>query len=258
MAKYRCPTCGAPHKEMVEHCRQCGAGMDQESRILASNTRTDQTMAADRFRARGIGHFAIWGLVAIAIVLLGAVALGVGRDDENVRWIRDNVPFLEANPDDGWVTFADPDGVLVVDVPGEVVDDEGTFAVEGTTTYSRVVGDQLVVTVGYTEGWGAPTDFTTEENFRVLDAAAEEWAAAQGAEVISDNEIIGHDGHPALDVRLDGLSLPDGAAFGSVRLIRVDDEIVFVQSVSYDTSPDAHGQMRSSLVLGVDQVADEG
>ena len=43
MAKYRCPICGANHKDSPHQCRLCGAVMDGTVELPASNTTTDPT-----------------------------------------------------------------------------------------------------------------------------------------------------------------------------------------------------------------------
>lgn len=254
MAKYRCPTCGAPHKELTDQCRQCGAMMDPSMKAMPTAVQADAELPADKYSPKGISHFILWGALGIIIVLGGAIALGVGSDDDGIQWVRDNVPGLGADPDDGWVAWEDPDEVVATSTPGDLTAD-GEFPVSDFTAFTREVGDTQVVAVGYTtDGYNDGAAEDEDSNIQLLDALAQEWVAAQGGELTTDNDVKGAEGaRPYLDARFDGVSLPDGAAFGNVRLIRVGDEVVFVQTISYEESPDSQARMRGDLEIIADR-----
>jgi hypothetical protein len=232
--------------------------MDPSMKAMPSATQADPGQGAEKYKPKGISHFILWGALGIIIVLGGAIALGVGSDDDGIQWVRDNVPGLASDPDDGWVEWEDAAGVIYVESPGELSED-GEFAVSGTKAFTREVGDTQVVTVGYTTGgYNDGAEGGEDANILLLDDAAHEWAAAQGGELTTDNDVKGAEGdRPYIDATFDGVSLPDGAAFGNVRITRVDDELFFVQTIAYEEDPDSQSRMRGSMKVIADEPPEE-
>ncbi len=227
-------------------------------KAVPAAAQADTRMSAEKRKPKGISHLLLWGALGMIIVLGGAIALGVGGEDGVTQWVRDNVPGLAADPDDGWVAWEDPDGVIYVPTPGELSAD-GQFPVPGMVAYTSEVGNNELVTVGYTtNGYNQGAEEDEDANIVLLEVLAENWADAYGAELLTFNDVQGFRGNrPYLDVQFDGVSLTDGPAFGNVRLMRVGDEMVFVQTIAYPRNPDSHARMVSSLELGVDRPTEE-
>ena len=131
MATYRCPECGASHKEHVPNCRLCGAPLD-----IAVTVRTvtvDRNIAAERFKRKGMGHFIVIGLILVVGIGLAAFFIG-GVDNSPVRSTIYKLPFIDPPVEDTWFAWADPDEVMIVDVPARMESEDQAIDLGSTTS----------------------------------------------------------------------------------------------------------------------------
>lgn len=253
MAKYRCPECGASHKELEEHCRLCGAPIANP--VIVRTATIDKSVSADRFRPKGIGHYAIIGVVIIAVIALAGLALGVIEGGDEVDQVRGEIPVLGRAPD-AWFDWADPDEVLIVEVPAktEEVDDPFTLDDAGTAVraWTTSVGDVTFI-FGYTEGLDFDAEDDSDEARQTLTDAANAIAEQSGGTVIRIGEVHGQvEGHPGIDASYQGLFLAEGPAFGHSRVVLADGELFFVFTVDYEESSDFADRIEDSMLIVAD------
>jgi hypothetical protein len=255
MATFRCPECGASHKEQVRACRLCGAPMEEA--VLYRNVTVDDSMSADRFKSRGLWHFAAMGVLAAVVVVAGAFALGAADNPTLERWAQ-RLPFVDGPVGDAWFAWADPDAVFIVDLPARPVSDDASPDLDlgaPTSTWQTSIGLSQF-TIGITDG----LDYSVPEGInnpgptiRVeLQEAIERLADQQDVQVVDVGDAFSVNGRTAVDALLDGFRVSGGPAFGSVRAMMVDGEILFVQTVDVARNPEMHRRLRSSVVVVAD------
>lgn len=253
MAKNRCKACGAPHKGEVHQCRQCGAQMDPQIVALSAHG-SDQSMSYDRFGKRSMAPLMLVGLGVGLAIVIGAIALGFGRGTSQIEWVRENLPFLGA-PEDEWVTFTAPGDVFVVEMPSDPSEVEGTPQITDggeTSAWEASIGEDFELTAGSTDG----AELESDDPLATLDAALSKVEESMDGTIIEESDApFGVYGYPAIDAVIDGGELPEGPAYLSIRLVLVDGEVVFVQTLSYQENPEEHQRMRDSLLVG-DAVAE--
>ncbi len=254
MAKYRCPECGAAHKDPEPYCRLCGGPMTERAQYQQLNV--DHSIDASRFQRQGMGHFVVFGLILGVALVLAAVWFGLVEGGEEVRDLSNEIPGV-GGAEDQWFLWPDPTERLIVEVPAlpEEASDPLSLADTGDTSHFDIVIGDGVHTIAYTDGLGFTYDEDSPSEARILlEETAEDLAEQQGAIVLRRGEVFNLQGrHPAVDVTYDGLSVGGSPAFGSARLVLADGEIVFVQTLAAQQSPDSFGRLRDSLTFVADQ-----
>lgn len=249
MATYRCPECGASHKEKEEFCRLCGAPIANP--VTYRTATIDKSIAAEKFQPKGVGHFALIG-VAVALVLgLGAIALGIVDGGDEVNQVRGELPSL-GRADDAWFEWADPAEVMVIEVPArpEKVDDPDAVDAAGTdvVAWTTSIGDTTFL-FGHTSG----LDFEDADDLQAateqLEESAEIMAENLGGTTIGVGETFELGDHFAADASYQGVSLPSGPAFGNARFVLADGELYFIATKDYPRDSEAHDRMAGSLAI---------
>lgn len=146
MPSYRCPACGANHKEFQPQCRLCGQSLSS----------TEAAVAATQVVAAGPGGKSIKGVVLLgigAVVIVVAIALVFGLVAGNKSLDRARDKVLPGTLQDGWSALTDPDGGFSVNLPGDRTKATATvtYPVVGgkTTEWTAKVGKDTTLTVGY-------------------------------------------------------------------------------------------------------------
>ena len=80
MAKYRCPICGAAHKEPPTHCRLCG----QDMRDAAFVPMTPKGARVATKQRKGTLRIGVLGALAVLAILVLALVLGFRGDDTEI------------------------------------------------------------------------------------------------------------------------------------------------------------------------------
>jgi hypothetical protein len=188
MAKYRCPYCGANHKEAVHQCRLCGAVIDGTVEMrgaVAVAARPVQT------KKRGMGRLALIGILAVVGLLIAAIALGFTNGDLRFGKIRDRIPFLRTH-DDGWVKVDDAEGGFTVEMPSSRETWSTPFALADNSRlagWKATVGPEITLAVVY--GTMTPAAGTTSQatlNQVVDTMVAEDVANAQPNRTVTVNK----------------------------------------------------------------------
>ena len=112
MAKYRCPSCGAAHKEPPATCRLCGYVMDGSVATAISGP----TAAAPPPENRSALGLAVIGIVVVLVLGIGALVLHVSSGNATVTKAIDKLPGTGSTPT-GWKVVTDAAGGFTVQLP---------------------------------------------------------------------------------------------------------------------------------------------
>src|SRR5690606_10843475 len=153
MSTYRCPLCGASHKDDAERCRLCGQSLKADTVAVAPPRATTGPVRAQR----GIKGVVLIGLGLVIALGAVAVAFGLVQENKQVRQAKE----LVTGPVDGWSTQEDHEGRFRVDLPGTRTRslmpvagaDDGTV-----TAWAASVGDDTDLVAG----WGTVTPPLTD------------------------------------------------------------------------------------------------
>jgi hypothetical protein len=229
MSKYRCPVCGAAHKESPEKCRLCGLSMGVISSVPIS-TETRQVSTKKKGIA-DVGLFAIGGVVLLALIF---VILGFTGSNSFLENLRDKIPGSGGN--DGWQEIDDGDGGFTARLPE---DNE-----RRTTPFPLAANGRL-------EQWVAPISAETELSISYarlltlpesnewrsfLEDAAITWGDTLGGQATQITE-SSFRGYPMMSTTIGRLRMEDSGGTvqaGSARayLVLRGDTLFIIQSKS--------------------------
>lgn len=167
MAKVRCPVCGATHKHEVEACRMCGYRMNDEIGVLVTGKSGTRPMAGGR---SGFGKPMLIAVIAVLAIGIIAVLTGLVASNDQINTVRDQIPGVGRDLEDGWVELSVPDGNYTVEFPQAAEEGELDVGNETLTGHRVELGDvELFVGFGTIEGSDA------SDLARLQDVAAELW-----------------------------------------------------------------------------------
>ena len=202
MAKYRCPQCGAGHKDPPATCRLCGYVMDG-----TVDTVTPQKTAAPMKEKKGIGGMVLVGLGFVIGLGILAVVLGFTTGGLSYGRIRNKVgewvPSL-ASKDDGWNQVADAEGGFTIDMPGEATADYVLYPpVENgrMVGWSAHIGTDTRLTVEY----GKVIPVPGENAQATLNRLGDAWIYGTGE--VDKRTDTTFQGYPALDYKIKNIPL---------------------------------------------------
>lgn len=246
MSKYRCAICGSPHPEPVAKCRQCGASMLEDSQIPII-TQSPRNSEADRMKTRSMLPYVLAGLLIVALLGAGAVALGLVETGDEVDTVVARVSPIEEG--DGWIIFEDPDGMFVSETPGDLEVDPAPVALteNGTTVeYTKQVNDQLAVTIAYTEG----AELDTSDPYATLEPIAQNIAGASNGKIFGEPTETSLDGRPAVNFVVDEITIDSVPYELYCRLALLDTgDVLLVATLSTGDPPEQQNRMLSTFVI---------
>ena len=226
MAKYRCPICGAAHKEPPAHCRLCGQDMRDATFVPVGgkSARVATTTKKGTFRIIVIGSL---GVVAIVVL---AVVFGFRGDDDIVDDVRQQLPGLDSTEEVGWRDLTDEAGGYVVELPDLR---SQQFAPFPASTTGRA--EQWVAPIGdetqLSSSWAPVTVPTDRDDTLVVADLADAWATELGGDV-DDRQEISYAGSPAQTITVDGLRYDDQPASARALVVLRGERVYVVQSLS--------------------------
>lgn len=157
MAKYRCPVCGATHREMPEMCRLCGQLMGENS-VVGDFSGNIQT-AVQRKGLGGIVFLVILGVVALVV---GLALAGVGPGAKQIDTVVNKVGLKPRAT--GWTELRDEEGKFSTDFPSndqkQDKDYTSPFSSNKATRWSVNLSGDTIVEVQYVKLDGAGTTTT--------------------------------------------------------------------------------------------------
>jgi hypothetical protein len=232
----------------------CGAPI--ENPITVRNVAVDRSVAAERFAPKRLTYFIWIGLGVVVIVVGGAIITGAVESASIERRIR-QLPLVPDGIEDAWFEWADPNERIIVEVPSlprEASDSQALDLGADTTTFTTTLGDRRIF-IGYTDGLDFEPGEETEESdtTAAFRSAAEAMAQQQDGNVSRVGDLFRRNGSWASDVTIDGLSLDEGVAWGSVRMVMSEGEIYFIETIDYQRNTDPpHDRMRDSMIVVAD------
>jgi hypothetical protein len=233
MAKYRCPICGANHKDPVHQCRLCGAVMDD----------TVDHAGAVALRARpttekkkGLAGFALVGVITVAVILLLAIVMGFTTGDLSVAKVRDKIPFLRTTSD-GWMKVDDPEGGFTVEMPSSRQTTSAVFeaATNGRLTgWTATIGSETTLVVLYGKVAMQPDETSTAALQRLVDKDVSDTKAAAGTRQVKleKQTETNFRGYPAIEYEISGRDVYGKYGYEKAIVFMKGDEFYSLASLS--------------------------
>lgn len=271
MSKYRCPICGAVHKQYQPNCRLCGQSLSGEN--IPVNAPKAATPGSANTSIKGV--FFIGALVVI-VILVAAVAFGVVQSNRAIESAKEVV--LQENTD-GWSplvcvvegtstettpTCTVPQGQgFSVELPGDRTKSITPFALaEGQKmeTWSTTISDDTLLEVVFAPvtdpQTGAPADPKDE---LALQRIADAWLQtkgltretdATGASEVKVDETTFR-GHPALIITTPSsdVTLKNEDAYLQTMLVLRGDVLFVVQTTSIYENAEQFDRMRQTMTF---------
>jgi rubredoxin len=123
MAKYRCPSCGAAHKDPPGTCRLCGYVMDGS---VAIPTQSNVARPVE-VQKKGVASIALIGIILVVVLVGAAIVLNVTSGSSTINKAVDKLPGAPL-ASDGWKRVSDTQGGFSVELPPGPVTTSVPFA----------------------------------------------------------------------------------------------------------------------------------
>lgn len=206
MSKYRCPVCGATHKEQPEKCRLCGQYLG--SRLTGPALQPEVRQAAGT--RRGVADVAVLMIGGVLVIALIFVVLGLTGSNSFLENIRDKIPGLARTEDDGWEEVDDADGGFRVDLPDTAERANATYTLAENSRLEQWVaniGAEVELSVGYAT---LDADFELDpKSDASVNGLANVYQSTVNANFRQDPQRTSFRGYPATTGTIDGLMMAD-------------------------------------------------
>lgn len=278
MPSYRCPACGANHKEFQPQCRLCGQSL---SSTTAAAPAPQVTVKSGGGRStKGVVLLGIGVVVAVVAI---ALVFGLVSGNKAIDKAKDKV--LPGSLQDGWSPLTDPDGGFSVNLPGDRTKASVPFtgSVDGkATTWTAKVGKDTTLTVGYTKverpeyltttsaltrsavqrflrdfqqvkcvkTVSAPTTVSAAPSgAEPIEAACEEYATVEGYPITGLEE-VSLAGMPAIKYQYKITSSSGTTSYVRVLAGLRSDQLYFIRSESVYKDVEQFDRMTESFIIG--------
>jgi hypothetical protein len=227
--KVRCPACGAKNDGI--RCRICGTDLrDDVERPLTQPTPGSAQLRSARLS--GVFLIAIGGVVLIGVL---ALLFGVVEGPQWLTTIRNKIPLISQESEDGWTSFTEPEDRFAAEMP---VDREREVVALGASTTGQAEqwraglgGTSTVPDTVLTITW-APVPPVTEDDVEAsLTSTAEQWGAELGGRVETNDEMT-FQGLPARRVKVTRLEQGGEVASVDAIIVRRREQLVIIASRS--------------------------
>jgi len=227
----RCPGCGAKNSQGSIKCRICSEDLREgHERPLTQPKAGTAVMRSGRLS--GVFALAVVGVVAL---VLAGVLLGLLPGGDVITDLRNKVPFLKAEANDGWEEFAEPAGSFKATLPVDRVTEQVALpAITGAPvdTVSSTLGPDDDPDTELTIAWTTVPVAMGENVQASLNSTAVAWADSLGGKV-QKNQETNFQGQPALVVRIEGMKNAEGDEVTiNALLIRRGELLYMVSSTS--------------------------
>lgn len=242
MAKYKCPVCGAAHKEKPEKCRLCGQSMVSASAV-PDNIGGVKQVAEKRKGLASVMLIALGGVVVIGLV---AVILGLVPSNKVTDGIRDVIPGLKDESKDGWRPIEATNGSFTAEMPGDATYRRVPFNAAGAQMEVAAVklGSETELSIAS----GTITRQGDETDKDLLERLAGAWAQDSGFEVSSQKE-TSFAGYPARLVDQNQGKFLGKTAEQRTLLVLADDVLYVIQSTSVYPDQPQFDRLASTVVF---------
>jgi hypothetical protein len=237
MSKYRCPVCGATHKDQPTKCRLCGQDMSGSSTVPAYTGGSRQSAES----SGGLGSLAIIAIIGVLVIGILAIVLGFTGSNSFINNIRDKIPGLQVDKKDGWTALDDPSGGFIAQMPDGREKNFVAFAPAANgrlDQWSSVIGNETDLTISY----GKVTKADGQSANAALAGFAGTWAATLGGKIESTTE-TGFLGYPAVDVGVRDLTYNGQPATAKAMMVLRGDTLYIIQSESIYSDHPQYGRL---------------
>lgn len=242
MAKNRCPSCGAAHKEPPLHCRLCGYVMDGSAE--APTSVANKTTVAKK---RGAGSLAIIGVVIVVVLAGSALALHVVSGGSTVNKVVEKIGVHGVT--DGWKTVTDPEGGFTVSLPPNAAATSVSFAPADNgqlTGWLATVGDPPKVDTQIYVLYGKVHPATGESAEDTVTRLGDAKMAADGGFIESRSQTT-FQGYPAIQYTINRISFQGGDGYENAMLFLKGDELYMVETLSIYSGDPATAEFNQVL-----------
>jgi hypothetical protein len=227
--KVRCPSCGAKNDGI--RCSICGADLrDDVERPLTQPTPGSAQIRSARLS--GVFLVAIGGVVLLAVL---ALLLGVVEGPQWLTTIRNKIPLISQESEDGWTSFTEPEARFAAEMPvdreREVVASSASLTGQAEEWRAGLGGTSTVPDTVLTITWAPVAAVTEDELEATLTSTAEQWGTELGGRV-ETNEEMTFQGLPARRVEVTRLEQGDEAATVDAIIVRRREQLVIIASRS--------------------------
>jgi hypothetical protein len=210
-------------------------------------TQAPRNADGDRMKTRSIVPFILGGLLIVALIAAGAVALGLVETGNEVDTVVAKVSPIEQG--DGWIAFESPDGMFSAETPGELEPNPTPAAlVPGATTveYSKEINEQLSVMVAYTEGAG----LDTTDPYATLEPVSRQVAANWNGKIFGEPTETARVGRAAINFTVDEITIGSVPYELYCRLALLDTgDVLLVATLATGDPPEQQTRMLSAFVI---------
>jgi hypothetical protein len=196
-------------------------------------------------RSGGLGSLVLIAVIGVLAIAVLALVMGFTGSNDFIDNIRDKIPGLEAEGDDGWTALDDPSGGFIVDMPEDREKKFVSFAPAANgrlDQWSSVIGSETDLTVSY----GKVTLQDGQSATAALVGLADTWAATLGAQVEETVE-TGFRGYPAVEMSLRDLTFAGETATARAMMVLRGDTVYVIQSLSIYPDQPQYGRLLGSF-----------
>jgi rubredoxin len=244
MAKYRCPSCGASHKDAPSSCRLCGYIMDGSVEMPAGGAQARAPIE----KKGGLGGFALIGLLVVVLLGAGAVVFHYTSGNATVAKVIDKLPGQSAPPD-GWKTVTDAEGGFTVSLPPNPTPTSVKFPAAdngqltgwvGTIGEAPQVDTQLYVIYGKIHP--KPGEKASDTVSRMGDLKM-----TLDPGFIVSQQVTSYQGYPAMQYTINRVKFQTGQGFENALLFLKGDQLFVVESISKYSGDPADSEFNQVL-----------
>ncbi len=250
MAKYRCPSCGATHKDAPTSCRLCGYIMDGSVEIPTGGAQARAPIE----KKGGLGGIALIGLLVVVVLGVGAVVFHYTSGNATVAKVIDKLPGQSAPPN-GWKTVTDAEGGFTVLLPPNPTPTSVKFpsADNGQLTgWVGTIADQppkidTELYVIYGKIHPKPGEKASDTVARL---GKQKMALDPG--FIESQQVTSYQGYPAMSYTINRVKFQGSQGYENALMFLKGDQLFVVESLSIysgDPADTEFNQVLNSLVF---------
>ena len=196
-------------------------------------------------RSGGLGSLFLIAVIGVLAIGVLALVMGFTGSSDFVDNIRDKVPGLQVDSDDGWTALDDPSGGFIAEMPEEREKKFVAFAPAANgrlDQWSSVIGSETDLTISY----GKVTVQDGQSATAALVGLADTWAVTTGAQVEETVETT-YRGYPAVEMSLRNLTYAGEPATARAMMALRGDTVYVIQSLSVYPDQPQYGRLLGSF-----------
>ncbi|HVN51622.1 MAG TPA: hypothetical protein VMT43_09330 [Acidimicrobiales bacterium] len=249
MAKYRCPSCGASHKEPTTSCRLCGYIMDGSVEMPTGGIQAKAPIE----KKSGMGGIALIGLLIVVVLGVGAVIFRVTSGNSTVTKVIDKLPGVQTAPN-GWKTVTDAEGGFTVSLPPDPTATSVKFPPADNGQLSgwlATIGQTPEVDTQLYVVYGKVHPKPGEQAVDTVSRLGNEKMTQDGG-FVESQELTTYQGYPAIRYTINRVQFEGQQGYENAMMFLKGDQLFVVESLSkYSGNPadQEFGQVLNSLTF---------